>query len=96
MKNIPEGCESVVALLNRAYPNGIPSKDWDGIMFVLFEHMSNRQLASVVSFFTSVDYMIHCNEVLGIGADGCDPEVVERVRVRLNAAGYDEWVAEEE
>ena len=95
MQEIPAGLDSTIALLNRAYPDGIPSDDWDGIMFLLFEHMSDRQLASTVSFFTGVDYMIHYNDVLRIGAYGCDPATVEPIRMRLDAAGYDDWVAEE-
>ena len=95
MDEIPKWLESTIALLKRAYPDGVSQDDWDGIMFLLYEHMSDRALAKTVSYFTGIDYPIHYNDVLRIGAYGCEPAIVERVRMRLNAAGYDEWVAEE-
>lgn len=83
-------------LLNRAFPDGIRDDEYLSVLTMLYPHMSDRNLAALVSEFTGRNHWRVLNDVFGVGgriADGAS-DVDDSVRKRLVDAGYDDWAAE--
>jgi hypothetical protein len=82
------------ALLQRAYPTGLPNTEYLAVLRVLSPHMSQRNLAEVLSEFTRRDYAFVINDVLGIDGQNISPETETTVREKLINAGLNTWLDE--
>ncbi|RKH41265.1 DUF3349 domain-containing protein [Corallococcus sicarius] len=90
--NSPSYLVNTVALINRAFPGGLSEADYLPLLVVLYPHMSNRNLAEVVSHVTRRDYAFVLNDVYAVGGGAeLDPSAVAIVRAQLVAVGLDEW-----
>ena len=47
---IPEYLRSSLDLVKRAYPEGVPEEDHLPLLAALYEHFSNRNLATLATF----------------------------------------------
>ena len=95
-KGIPPGLESTYALLRSAYPKGIPEQEYFAVLRLLYDYMSHRGLAQVISLLGGKEYMEAYNDVGGCVTDlAPDEQTLQAVRGKLVAHGYDEWVKEE-
>lgn len=87
-----DGLDPTRELFRRAYPDGLPEKDYFPLLAILYPDMSDRQLAKVVAEFFKRDY----DGVLNDGAKAVSTQVpskedLERVRLRLLLAGHEDW-----
>ena len=77
--------------LRKAFPSGLPDRDYMPLLAVMYDDYSDRQLAALVAEFTGR----HPIDVSGDAAHAqgsLRPEKadVERVRLALRAAGYED------
>lgn len=87
---------STYKLIQCAFPNGVDSESYLPLLALLYDEMSDRCLAKVVAKYTGKDYYIVLNDVYGVGStDKPSPEAVAKVKQRLLACGYEEWLKEE-
>ncbi|MBN8470265.1 DUF3349 domain-containing protein [Corallococcus exiguus] len=88
---------STVALIKRAFPEGVTEADYLPLLTVLYPHMSDRALAMVVGHFVGQDYPLVLNDIYGVGGGfkPASPDAVAAVQARLVAAGLEEWIQEE-
>jgi hypothetical protein len=92
---LPDHLANTRALIQRAFPNGVPEGDYLPLLSALSEGMSNRAAARVLSSYTGTDYAVVFNDLLRAQTtDAPSLEEVERVKQRLLACGYKEWLAE--
>nr|WP_128794496.1 DUF3349 domain-containing protein [Corallococcus coralloides] len=88
---------STVALIKRAFPEGVTEADYLPLLTVLYPHMSDRALAMVVGHFVGQDYPLVLNDIYGVGGGSkpASPDAAASVQGRLVAAGLEEWIQEE-
>ncbi|MFB9244488.1 DUF3349 domain-containing protein [Massilia antarctica] len=94
MKQIEEQLMKTVALIKRAYPEGFPNDEYRAVLNILYEHMSDRNLAEVISFFTERDYAFTYNEVLEIGSKESEVKNTQIAMDKLIDAGLPKWIEE--
>lgn len=82
---------STVAMLRAAFPGGIPAADVLPVARVLYDHMSDRNLAEVLAATTGGESLVLLNEIAKATAlAGSAPRVVSAL-ARLEAHGFAEW-----
>jgi hypothetical protein len=96
---LPPYLRSTQEMLRRAYPEGIPEDDYLPLLALLHAHMSFRTLARVMADATGRAYETVYQDVLGAASPhqpGKPPLIdLERVRLRLQPHGFEQWCAEE-
>jgi hypothetical protein len=87
---------STYKLIRCAFPHGIDSESYFPLLALLDEHMSHRCLAQVIAQYTGKDYYLVLNDVYGVKSthEPCSTAIA-KVRARLLACGYSEWLEEE-
>ncbi len=87
---------STYQMINCAFPDGIESEAYLPLLALLYDEMSDRSLARLVADYTGKDYYIVLNDVYRVkSTDVPSPESIARVRKRLLACGYEEWLEQE-
>jgi hypothetical protein len=93
---IPEHLRSTHTLLTDAYPAGVPDVDYFAVLALLYEHLSDRNLAEVVSLALGRDRGVAYNDVARcLSTDQPTPESVCRVKARLQEVGFEAWSHDE-
>lgn len=92
---IPPHLASTVALLQRAFPEGIDDASYLHVIHVLYEYMADGNLAEVMSIVTGRDVGETLNDVWRSEADSYSPNGLDAVFARLVAAGFIAWAEEE-
>ncbi|MEN7547393.1 hypothetical protein AAG747_05720 [Rapidithrix thailandica] len=96
MKNIPESLLSTSALLTESFPNGITQDEYKALIFILYEHMSDRNLSEVLSFFVDKDKIVISNDIpKHCTGQGLQLEMIKNVQENLNRHGFQEWIDED-
>jgi hypothetical protein len=97
---LPSHLQPTAAMVRAAFPNGISDDDYLPLLAALSEGMGQRALAHLMAALTGKPSPGVYNDVLGIqsptDASKPSPEQVEEVKRRLQAHGYDDWLAEDE
>jgi hypothetical protein len=92
-KIIPTHLVSTYQLLQCAFPQGIGEQFYVPLISILYEQMSDRNLAQVIAEFTGRDYHSVLNDVYRVGADlAFSPQLVDSVRQRLMSCNYEAWL----
>jgi hypothetical protein len=66
-------------------------EEYISIISLLYDHLSDRNLAEVLSFCIMKDRMEIYNDI----AQYHQANVIEEVKLKLNCAGFEEWINEE-
>jgi hypothetical protein len=91
---IPQSLHSTVRLLERSYPEGLSEDMLLPVLRLLYDELSDRNLALVASQVACLDPSIALNKVYEAAAlDMHDPRV-QAAAARLKQHGYDAWLAE--
>ena len=87
---LPPHLHSVLDQLRRAFPHGVPAPDYDALLVVLGDDMSEGTLADVVSELVGRPPVVVENDAAGIGSQRPPPDRadVERVRRTLVDNGW--------
>lgn len=93
--NVPLQLSSTVALIRRAFPLGVPDAEYGSLLTVLYPHLSDESLVTLVCLLTGRDPGAALNDVFAAGAGMlAGPEEVIGTHEKLIAAGFDEWLRE--
>ena len=94
---IPEHLASTVALIRRAFPEGLTSELYLATLVILYPHMSDENLAEVATIVTGRDRGQTLNDVYsaGEGGDRIPVETLRRAQTELSAVGLDRWLLED-
>ena len=97
--DLPDYFKSSYEMVRAAFPEGINDDNYYPLLFLLSEGMGQRGLARFMAALTGNPISRVYNDVLGVQspvpAYKPAPERIEELKRRLQAHGYDEWVAEE-
>ncbi len=84
---------ATASMIRAAYPRGVPEAAYRPLLALLYEGMSFRGVAEVMSRCTGRPYSVVYNDTLGAVAGGKDVDSLDVVRQTLRSHGYDEWLA---
>jgi hypothetical protein len=92
--SVPDRLLPLLGVLRRAYPHGVPERDYMPLLDLLQWRMSERSLAIIVAALIDGDPAVVAGNSAVLAAapagGGCRPGDVSRVRGRLDAKGWDE------
>jgi hypothetical protein len=92
---VPAYMASTYRLVQRAFPDGITDETYWPLLSILGEEMSDRSVARLISYVTGREYAHALHDMLRVQSTDLPPaEEVNRVKERLRACGYEEWLAE--
>jgi transposase len=87
--------KSTYILLDKAFPNGIDERHYFSLLKVLYEHLSDRNLAEVISKVSGKAESIVLNDIYKVAANIVTCEEVPTVIEMLNFCGFSKWIEEE-
>ncbi|AVH70133.1 DUF3349 domain-containing protein [Nostoc sp. 'Lobaria pulmonaria (5183) cyanobiont'] len=88
---------STYKLIQCAFPNGIETQDYLPLLALLYDQMSDRNLAEIVVHYTGRHYAVVLNDVYRVvTTDVPKAETIDKVKQRLLVCGYQEWLKEAE
>ncbi len=86
---------STYKLIECAFPNGIETQDYLPLLALLYDEISDRNLAEVVAHYTGKHYGVVLNDVYRVqSTDVPTPEAIDKVKQCLLACSYEEWLKE--
>ena len=86
---------STCKLIERAFPNGVKHEDYFPLLALLYDEMSDRNLAEVMARCTGKDYYLVLNDVYAVGSTEVrDAEAIAKLKEHLLGCGYAEWLEE--
>lgn len=88
---IPEFLESTYSMLTESFPNGIREEYYWVILYLLYDHMADENLALVMSCFTNKPLEIIANDIYKVCRMEFDSELIEEVKSRFDECGFKEW-----
>jgi len=92
--DLPSSLQSTVKMLEQSYPEGFSDATLLPVLRLLYDELSDRNLALVASYVTCLDPSVALNKVYEAAAlDLRDPRV-QAAAERLKKHGYDAWLAE--
>jgi hypothetical protein len=96
-KTIPSHLVSTYQLLQCAFPQGIEPQEYFPLLSILYEQMSDRTLAQVISELTGKEYSIVLNDIYRVGSSTLPTEVETArpgVQQKLMHCNYETWLTE--
>ncbi|NJK75810.1 MAG: DUF3349 domain-containing protein [Oscillatoriales cyanobacterium RU_3_3] len=95
MKVIENYLLSTYKLIERAFPDGVKEEDYLPLLTLLYDEMSDRNLAEVMAHCTGKDYYLVLNDVYAVSSIVArDTEAIAKLNEHLLSCGYAEWLAE--
>lgn len=92
---INSALESTEKMLKKAFETGISEEEYYALLFLLYDYMSDENLAIVMENLTKKSKWIIQNDIaVSINKD-FSPEIIMSIEERLNANGFKEWTCEE-
>ncbi|HAC62390.1 MAG TPA: DUF3349 domain-containing protein [Cyanothece sp. UBA12306] len=86
---------STYQLLKSAFPNGIDEQSYYPLLALLYEEMSDRNLAEVISQYTNQSYESVLNDIYRVAStDISSLEKISKLREYLLDYDYQKWLEE--
>lgn len=92
---IPNFLQSTYSLLVQTFPNGISEEYYWIILYLLYDYIADENLAIVMSVFTGKSLAVVSNDLYGVCQMTFDSKLLDEVKNKLNANGFEEWKKEE-
>jgi hypothetical protein len=87
---------STYQLVQCAFPHGVDEQLYLPLLSILYEQMSDRNLAQVIAELTGRDYHVVLNDVYRVGAIATfSPELIDSVQQKLMGCNYERWLADD-
>ncbi len=90
-KAVPLHLVSTFNMLKKAFPKGIDYASYFPVVYLLYDYMSDRNLADIISYFVDKDSSEILNDIYSIKDISVSEVTKLAVYEKLKAAGYDEW-----
>ena len=87
--------KSTEKMLKKKFETGISEEEYYVLLFLLYDYMSDENLAIVMENLTKKSKWVIENDIaVSINKD-FSPEIIISIEDRLNANGFKEWKCEE-
>lgn len=91
---IPDFLQSTYLLLVQSFPNGISEEYYWAILYLLYDYIADENLAIVMSEFAGKSWTMVTNDLYGVCHMKFDQGLLDEVREKLDANGFEEWKRE--
>ena len=91
---IPDYLESTHTMLTRAFPDGIDEESYWSLLYLLYDHMCDENLALVMSAFAEKPWGVTANDIYKVNHLRLDEKIIQKVKAELDAHGFEEWKRE--
>ena len=92
---INSALKSTENMLKKTFETGISEEEYYVLLFLLYDYMSDENLAIVMENLTKKSKWVIENDIaVSINKD-FSPEIIISIEDRLNANGFKEWKCEE-
>ena len=96
MKDIPNHLQKTYKLITSSFPQGIKQNEYEILIYILYEHMSDRNLSDILSIITNKDIIIVSNDIPQYCSDhNLNHDMTNEVMTKLNEHGFQEWIKED-
>ena len=92
---IPNSLHSTYHMLANTFSNEIPEEQYFTLLKILYEELSDRNLALVISEITKKEYSEVINDIYKLPTIEYKENVRKQVLDRLKIYGYDNWLNEQ-
>ena len=92
MDNVPIHLRSTVVLLKKSFPTGLEENEYLAVIQLLYDYMSDRNLAEVLAFVTGKPYESCYNDICGVCHRTLEASVYEFTKNKLYENGYADWM----
>lgn len=88
--------ESTCTMLSKAFPTGIGEEEYYPLLALLYEHLTDRNLAEVIVLVTGKDSTVALSDVhRSVTTNRPGQESLDLVKGKLLPHGYAAWLNEE-
>ena len=94
MINIPDFLKSTQEMLLKAFPDGISEECYWALLYLLYDHMADENLALVMASVVEKPLEMIANDIYKVYYIEFDKRVIQWVECRLNKQGFEEWKKE--
>jgi hypothetical protein len=94
LKTIAPHLLSTYQMIKCAFPNGIESSAYLPLLAILYDELSDRNLAEVIAYYTGKDYAVVLNDIYRVQSTEMSGEAIAKVKLRLLSCGYEDWLKE--
>ncbi len=91
---VPLHLVSTFNMLKKAFPKAIEYSTYFPVVYLLYDYMSDRNLADIMSYFVDKEYSEILNDIHSINKVMINEAIKLEVLEKLKLAGYDEWIKE--
>jgi len=92
---IPEFLKSTYIMLIEAFPNGICEEYYWVILYLLYDYISDRNLALVMSYLINKPSEIIMNDIYRVCQMEFNFKLIEEINGKLDKYGFEEWKKED-
>lgn len=93
---IPDYLKSTQAMLSQAFPDGIDEESYWALLYLLYNHICDENLALVLSTFVEKPWGVISNDIYKVNRLKIDEKIVQKVKAELDAYGFEEWKIEDQ
>ncbi|MBD2500551.1 DUF3349 domain-containing protein [Anabaena azotica] len=87
--------QSTYKLIQCTFPNGIAAEDYEPLLALLSEEMSDRNLAEVIAYYLGKEYSLVLNDVYRVQSINIPKaDAVANLKNHLLTCGYQQWLEE--
>lgn len=91
---VPDFLQPTYLMLEQAFPDGVSEKHYWIILYLLYDYMADENLAIVMSAFSGKSWEEVTNDLYGVCHMNFAPKLLEEVKMKLDANGFEEWKEE--
>lgn len=88
---IPDFLKSTQQMLVHAFPNGISEECYWVLIFLLYNHMADENLAVVMSYVVEKPLGIIANDLYKVNDLELAEKAIQEVECELNKYGFEKW-----
>lgn len=91
LNEIPDFLQPTYSMLVRTFPKGISEEYYWIILYLLYVHFADENLALVMAAFSGKSIAMVSNDLYGVNRMKFDSKLVKEVKNMLDANGFAEW-----
>lgn len=91
---LPDYLKSTLEMISQAFPDGINEESYWALIYLLYDHMCDENLALVLSALVEKPWGVIANDIYKADLLKIDEKVVQKVKAELDVYGFKEWKLE--
>ena len=93
--SVPDFLQPTYLMLKHAFSDGVSEESYWIILRLLYDDMADENLAIVMSVFSGKSWEEVVNDIYRVCHMKFAPRLLEEVKTKLDASGFEEWKKKE-